>query len=177
MNSTTPIASVCEEPVFGRIHRDLGTRLRNFLYYKCGDLDLSNDLCQESFVKLWEHCKSVTLGKAKSYLYTVASRLFIDSVRHNKVHLNFVAQRPAQVEREDPDFILSQAEFKQQLEKAISELPETQREVFLMNRIDKMKYEEVAESLDLSVKAVEKRMHLALHTLKEKVKELKIHKI
>lgn len=177
MASTVPIASVCEEFVFGRIHRELSTRVRNFLYYRSGDLELSNDLCQESFVKLWEHCRSVSVDKAKSFLYTVASRLFIDSVRHNKVHLNFAAERSPQVDREDPDFVLSQAEFKQQLEKAISDLPETQREVFLMSRIDRMKYEEIADSLDISVKAVEKRMHLALMALKDKVKELKIHKI
>jgi RNA polymerase sigma-70 factor (ECF subfamily) len=177
MESTAPIASVCEESVFGRIHHELSIRIRNFLYYRCGDLELSNDLCQESFVKLWEHCKTVSIDKAKSYLYTVAGRLFIDSVRHNKVHLSFAAERPPQVNKEDPDFILNHAEFKEHLEKAINGLPETQREVFLMNRIDKMTYSEIADSLEISVKAVEKRMHLALLALKDKVKELKIHKI
>ena len=39
--------------------------------------------------------------------------------------------------------------------------------MFLMSRIDKMKYKEIAEALGLSVKAIEKRMHLALKTLRK----------
>ena len=49
---------------------------------------------------------------------------------------------------------------------AISDLPEGQREVFLLNRIDKKTYKEIAEMLDISVKAVEKRMNLALQDLR-----------
>jgi DNA-directed RNA polymerase specialized sigma24 family protein len=40
-----------------------------------------------------------------------------------------------------------------------------------------MSYEEIATALEISVKAVEKRMHLALQVLKEKIKELKLYKI
>jgi RNA polymerase sigma-70 factor (ECF subfamily) len=60
---------------------------------------------------------------------------------------------------------------------SISHMPETQREAFLMNRMDNMSYKEIADTLEISVKAVEKRIHLALVYLKENVSELKIHKI
>ena len=53
---------------------------------------------------------------------------------------------------------------------AIADLPENQRIVFLMNRLDKKTYKEIAELLDISVKAVEKRMHKALKELR------KVHK-
>ena len=46
---------------------------------------------------------------------------------------------------------------------------EKQKEVFLLSRIEKMKYREIAEMLEISVKAVEKRMHLALLEMKEKI--------
>ena len=59
------------------------------------------------------------------------------------------------------------------MERAIAELPETQREVFLMNRIDKMTYGEIAEALGLSVKAIEKRIGKALRELRSKIIELK----
>ena len=58
------------------------------------------------------------------------------------------------------------AEFKNELETAINDLPEGQKEVFLMNRIDKLTYKEIAERLGVSQKAVEKRMHKALLKLK-----------
>jgi RNA polymerase sigma-70 factor (ECF subfamily) len=60
-------------------------------------------------------------------------------------------------------------EFLEKIEKAISDLPEKQKEVFLLSRIEKMKYREIAEILGISVKAVEKRMHLALLEMKEKI--------
>jgi len=52
---------------------------------------------------------------------------------------------------------------------AIQNLNETQRVAFLMHRIDKKKYAEIAEELNISVKAVEKRIHLALLQLRKKL--------
>jgi RNA polymerase sigma factor (sigma-70 family) len=169
--------SVCEENNYRQLHVAYATKLRNFIYYKNGNLEQAEDIVQESYIRLWENCKTLVLEKAKSFLYTVAQRIFIDGVRHDKVHLNFVKDSNPNRYQEDPEFIFRENEFKERLEKAISELSEKQREVFLMNRIDKMTYEEIATVLDLSVKAVEKRMHLALHELKDKLKELKSHKI
>jgi RNA polymerase sigma-70 factor (ECF subfamily) len=70
---------------------------------------------------------------------------------------------------ETPEFLLEEKEFLDKLQVAISDLKEGQREVFLLNRIDKKTYKEIAEMLEISVKAVEKRMHLALVQLREKV--------
>jgi len=60
-------------------------------------------------------------------------------------------------------------EFLIKLEKTIADLPKIQREVFLLNRIEKKKYKDIAEQLGISVKAVEKRMHGALLVLREKI--------
>jgi len=72
-------------------------------------------------------------------------------------------------DNETPEFVLEEKEFLDKLNKTIADLPEKQRVVFLLNRIDKKKYAEIAEMLDISVKAVEKRMSLALVTLREKI--------
>ena len=71
-----------------------------------------------------------------------------------------------------PEFVLEEKEFKTKLQNAIADLTDGQREVFLLNRIDGMKYREIAEMLDISVKAVEKRMSGALKILKEKIPTL-----
>ena len=69
-----------------------------------------------------------------------------------------------QFEKDDysPEEMLMFEELQKNYEKALLQLPEKQRIVFLMSRIDQMKYHEIAERLGLSVKAVEKRMTLAL---------------
>lgn len=169
--------SVCHEENYKRLYDQYGRSLRNYIYYKCGDLEKAEDIMQESFIKLWVSCKKVVMEKVKSFLFTVASRLFIDTTRHHKVELNFIREKPSLINTEDPDHILRETEFGEQLQMAISGLPPGQREVFLMNRIDKMTYQEIAEHLEISVKAVEKRMHLALQNLKEKIQELDRYKI
>ncbi|MDF1696292.1 MAG: RNA polymerase sigma factor [Saprospiraceae bacterium] len=159
--------SVCKEKTYQELYYKYGEYLRNFLYYKSGDMVLSEDLCHDSFIKLWENCSKVTIDKAKSYLFTVANNMFLNKAKKDKVILKFGNTIRSKVDKNDPHFILQKSEFKQRLELAISELPETQREVFLMNRIDKKKYKEISEELGISVKAVEKRMHKALSALRK----------
>lgn len=162
--------NVCQEQVFQSIFITQAERLRNFMYYKTGNLQQAEDLMQDAFGKLWENCAKVVADKAKSFLFTVANNLFLNEVAHQKVVLKFENQGHPQQTNINPQFLLEEQEFKQRLEVAISALPEGQRMVFLMNRIDKKKYREIAVELEISVKAVEKRMHQALTTLR------KIHK-
>ncbi|MEO0626668.1 MAG: sigma-70 family RNA polymerase sigma factor, partial [Bacteroidota bacterium] len=68
---------------------------------------------------------------------------------------------------ESPGFKMEETEFYQQLQSAIAALPEKNRIVFLMNRIDKLTYREIAERLEISQKAVEKRMSKALVELRK----------
>ena len=158
---------VCQENTFKSIFYDHAERLRNFIYYKSGNLAVAEDLMQDAFEKLWENCQKVTLEKSKSYLYTVANRLFLNRVEHQKVVLKFESAGHTDRDNQNPHYLLEENEFKARLEAAINDLPETQRIVFLMNRIDKKKYKEIAAELDISVKAVEKRMHKALAALRQ----------
>ena len=162
--------NVCLEQVFQSIFMTQAEGLRNFMYYKTGNLQQAEDFVQDAFSKLWENCAKVVVGKAKSFLFTIANNSFLNKVAHQKVVLKFENRGHTQQTNINPQFLLEEAEFKQRLMAAISALPEGQRVVFLMNRIDKKKYREIAVELAISVKAVEKRMHQALSALR------KIHK-
>ncbi|MEE9373624.1 MAG: sigma-70 family RNA polymerase sigma factor [Saprospiraceae bacterium] len=162
--------NVCKEETYKSIFYTHSGHLRNFLYYKSGNLSQAEDLVQDAFIKLWENCSKVTLDKAKSYLFTIANNLFLNQVEHQKVVLKFEERGHSEHDIQTPQYIMEEAEFKMKLEAAISALTADQRIVFLMNRIDKKKYHEIAEELGISVKAVEKRMHKALVQLR------KIHK-
>tara|TARA_B100000809_G_scaffold62387_1_gene59160 strand:+ start:1081 stop:1611 length:531 start_codon:yes stop_codon:yes gene_type:complete len=169
--------SVCEELNYQPLFENHSKALRNFIYYKSGELQLAEDIMHDSYIKLWEKCTDVFFDKAKSYLFTVANRLFLNHVENNKVVLKFEKEDVRTETPSTPDDLLDDKEFKIRLEHAISSLPEGQREVFLMNRIDKVPFKDIAILLDLSQKAVEKRMALALKALKNKVSELNTYKI
>ncbi|MGB2128905.1 MAG: RNA polymerase sigma factor, partial [Flavicella sp.] len=162
--------SVCEAKVFEQLYQKYSKILYSFIYYKCGDKAQAEDLVQDTFVKMWQHCEKVVFEKAKSFLYTVANNQFLNQVAHKKVVLKHRVHLKSRNDNESPEFILEEKEFMKKLQNAISELTEAQREVFLLNRIDKKKYREISEMLGISEKAIEKRMHGALLKLREKLK-------
>lgn len=164
--------SVCEQGLFEQVFNTYSKTIRNFIYYKCGNLDQADDLVQDAFVKLWNNCAKVPFSKAKSFLYTVANNAFLNEVAHQKVKLKHQKALVNDVDYENPEFKYREKEFQEELNKAIANLSEKQREVFLLNRMEKKKYREIAEMLDISVKAVEKRMHGALKSLRAEIKFL-----
>ena len=169
------VNSVCQEKKYKGLYESYADGLRNFMYYRCGDLDKAQDLMHEAFIRLWENCKKVLFDKVKSYLFTTAHRLFLNQVEHEKVVLKFEQKSVGQNEFESPDFILEEQEFKVQLETAISNLPEGQRTVFLLHKIDKMPFQEIADMQGISISAVHKKMYKAMEKLRGGIlKETKI---
>lgn len=159
--------NVCKEKVYKDLFFTHSEYLRNFIYYKSKDIMVSEDIVQESFLKLWENCSQVTFEKAKSYLFTVANNMFLNKVKHNNIVLKFQNEPQKTEDTYDAHKMMEEKEFELRLKNAISNLPEKQRIVFLLSRIDKKKYHEIASDLDISVKAVEKRMHAALKSLRK----------
>ncbi|MDP1125358.1 sigma-70 family RNA polymerase sigma factor, partial [Klebsiella pneumoniae] len=76
------------------------------------------------------------------------------------------------INEQTPQYLMEESEFGERLQKAIEQLTEAQRTAFLMNRIEGKKYAEIAEILNISVKAVEKRMSQALESLRKEVKNI-----
>ena len=167
-------SGTCDEIVFSNFFKQHAKSLRNFLFYKYGNKDHADDLTQEAFIKLWQNCAAVPIEKAKSYIYTIANNSSLNEIKHQKVVLeyekNFVG---ADRTTENPEYLLEEKQFRNKLLKSIENLKETQRVAFLMHRIDGKKYSEIAVELNISVKAVEKRIHLALFELRKTIDLMK----
>jgi len=140
--------------------------IRNYIYYRSGDEELATDIAQDSFMKLWE--KNVVFDEKplRSLLYKIANDLFISKYRREKVAQKYLMKLEASVNNHSPEDQLAYKELKTKYETALQNLSEKQRVVFLMSRMEGLKYQEIAERLELSVKAVEKRMTYALSFLR-----------
>ena len=159
---------LCSEPVFKSVFETHFKLLRNFLAFRFRNIDRAEDMAQNAFVILWENCGSLKPEQARSFLFTTAIRLSLNSIKHDKVVTNFELQaQPRSTHGESPEFLMLESELQNRLEKAIADLPEKQRTVFLMNRLENQSYTQIAALLGLSVKTVEKRMHLALLSLRK----------
>lgn len=143
--------------------------VKNFLYYKLGDIDLAEDLVQEVFLKTWEKRDTIKMDTVQNLLYTIANHLAINHFKSARTRFEFKFKDQPHTTHESPEYMMEKDEFASKLEEAIGGLPEKQRVVFLMNRIDELTYNEIAERLEISVKAVEKRMHEALEYLLKRI--------
>ena len=164
--------NICEEHVFSSIFNKHAKDLHNFLHYKYGNLLNPKDKVQEAFIKLWENCKKIAPNKAKSFLFTTANNLMLNEVAHQKVVLKHQQTKPKSHTNENPEFLMQEHEYMQKLQKALSNLTEAQRVAFLMNRVEGKRFKEIAEILEISTKAVEKRIYGALEKLRKDIKEL-----
>ncbi len=153
---------ILDKNSFKAIYDDYFDQLRSYIYYRCGDEAIASDIAQDSFLKLWEQRNSVKSDTILQFLYTIARNLQISNFRHKKVELEFRSK----VSHDTIENEYFYNETKKNYESILSKMPENQREVFLMSRMDGLKYAEIADRLGLSVKAVEKRMTKALCFLK-----------
>jgi len=160
---------ICKEHVYNSVFNEHAKNLKRHLYFKYNDMASAEDVLQDTFIKLWNNCSKVTLEKVKSYLYTIANNAFLDIKRHATVVRKHQKGYVNNQTGESPEFIMIEQEFLEKVERVIASLPEKQREVFIMSRIEKLKYKEISEKLNISVKAIEKRMRNALIVVREQI--------
>lgn len=163
------MSNVCEDHIFSEVFKTHSKTVFNFIFYKFGNEEKAHDAVQEAFVKLWQNCAKVSPEKAKSYVYTVANNLYLNVIKAEKVRLKHADSLSNDRTNESPEFLMEEKEYKEKLDNALNALPENQRTTFLLNRIDGKKYAEIAEMEGVSIKAIEKRMHLALKSLREQI--------
>ena len=143
--------------------------VRNYIYYRSGDQELATDVAQETFIRLWEKKPETVSGSIKALLFKIAGDILISQLRRRKVAMKYTARVVGEDLSESPYDLIRYKELFQNYEKALERLPEKQRSVFLLSRMDGMKYFEIADNLGVSVKAVEKRMKNALEYLRKAI--------
>lgn len=141
--------------------------VRSYIYYRCSDVDLATDIAQEVFVRVWEKKFDIADKRIKGLLFKMAREMYISKYRRQELERRYLESVRFDYEDIPADGKMDYLELVKKYETALGALPETQREVFLMNRNEELKYSEIAERLNISVKAVEKRMSGALAYLRK----------
>jgi RNA polymerase sigma-70 factor (ECF subfamily) len=145
--------------------------VRRYILYRSGNEEVATDIAQDTFMRIWEKQITVDPKTAKGLLFKIAGDLFVTQYRREKLAFNFFNTFQPNHKSITPEDEINFQELNKAYESALQSMPEKQRTVFLMNRIDELKYKEIADQLDLSVKAIEKRMSQALEHLKINLKD------
>jgi len=134
-----------------------------------GNPRIAEDIAQQTFIKIWENRKklSVSKDKLKRYLFKVAYNLFIDSQRKKKKEFELLEnlKQEAYLELVDADTSLFEERLKK-VEMEIDNLPEQCKKVFIMSKKEGLKYREISEQLHISIKTVEVHMAKAMKRLR-----------
>ena len=143
--------------------------VRSYIYYRCGDKEVATDIAQDVFMKVWEKKFDSKKGNIKGLLYKIASDMFISNYRRRETEGIFRKTIEINYYERSPEDSFEYNELKTKYEQALVAMNNNQRVVFLMSRVEELKYSEIAERLNLSVKAVEKRMKFALQFLRDRL--------
>jgi RNA polymerase sigma-70 factor (family 1) len=154
---------------FSELFRSWYDPVRRYLYYRCGDQDLATDIAQETFVRFWEKDLSPVDGKAAGLLYKIARDQMISHYRKERVKQNYQGTLRIVQTESSPEESLIYQELLNLYNELLARMPEKQRTVFLLSRVDDLKYHEIAARLGIGIKAVEKRMNLALKLIRQEL--------
>ena len=154
---------------FEQIYRLYVSDLCSFAAYYLKSADAAQDIVQNVFLILWERRDSIHInGCLKTYLFTSVRNLCLNFLKHQTIHrtsLDIYSQLfllPAAT----PHEIAEQQELDISLTHALENVPERPRIVFILNRYFNMKYAQIADILEISVKTVDAHMVKAVKSLR-----------
>ncbi|QSB28949.1 RNA polymerase sigma-70 factor [Flavobacterium sp. CLA17] len=155
-------------------------RIQSFSVQFIYDPDEAENLAQEAFLHLWQNRESVdSINGIQSFLYTYSKSKCLNLIRHNKVKDKFKNDLLNQKEKELNIEVLNSIEFdtlqltelERIINESINDLPPKTREVFIKKRFENKKNAEIAEEMQVTLKAVEAHMTKALKILKTKLSD------
>jgi len=159
------------ELIFREYYRPMTAYAFRFL----GNLADSESIVQDVFLRLWQKRKEIMITSSlQNYLFRSVKNHCINYIEHEKIKTGYqtLIIRNEADRSEYSEFFLEFG-LMTKIETAIASLPEKRQEIFRLAREDGLKYREIADRLNISVKTVETQMTLALKQLREALKEYK----
>ena len=136
------------------------------------DPDAAADLVQDAFVRAYENLEQCRdTGAFRTWIFRIVRNRCLDHLkekRRSDVPLDAVAEAP--VLGVEPAVDLDRWAMRSHLDHALAQLPDAQREAFLLKHVHDMSYEEMAELLDTSESALRMRVMRARELLRSLLK-------
>lgn len=159
-------------------------RLRNFIRRRVADDNDVEDILQEVFYELVEAYRGThPVELASAWFYRVARNRIIDLFRKKKpesLNETISGEEGEDLHFEDllpsldagPDAVYARTVLLEQLDDALDELPDEQREVFIAHEIEGRSFKELAEETGLSINTLLSRKRYAVLYLRERLQDI-----
>jgi RNA polymerase sigma-70 factor (ECF subfamily) len=135
----------------------------------------AEEVVQEVFLKLWQKKDEINIETSpKGYLLTAVRNKAYEYFRKKASSPKVIAEEYAPASLSVNELHFENKELDISIKQAISNLPEKCREAFLLSRDEQLKYKEIAEKMDISIKTVENHIGKALKILHSSIEHLLI---
>ena len=160
------------EKAFEKLFKLYYGYLCNFATKIIDDDVAAEEIVQEFFVKFWERRTDLKVESSlKNYLFRSVKNLCLNHIKHNRIKLQHAQKVIAESETNNYNNDYIEVDLAADIAKSIEELPEKRREIFRLSREEGLKYREIAEKLNISIKTVEAQMSLAIKSLRDKLQK------
>ena len=155
-------------------------RLLNFIYRFVNDLDLAEDLVQDTLLKLYTHKDSYQeIAKFSTWLYTIAANLARTELRKKKRRKTFSVTELSRDDREfiiassdvDPSEDLSSQNFERNIQLALAELPDDFKTIIILRDIQELSYDEISKIVKVPLGTVKSRINRGRVKLQQLLKK------
>ena len=145
--------------------------LRRYVTGKMGNSADAEEIVQDAFHNFMQIDEPDQLENPRAYLYRTAHNLALNRIRKEKRHQDYASAQDADPSTVSLERSLIARADLENIEQALNELPERSREVFLLNRIEGLTYNEISQQLGISVSSVEKHMMKTLNFLRSHIED------
>jgi len=145
------------------LYHNHAAELRRFVRRRLGPQE-AEDIVQDTYVQMLQRGPGSMVASPRAYLFTIAANLTVD-------HMRRAGTRPSHCELDDADFAIGGGDFSMEvrsLQDALSELPASCREAFLLHRLMGLNYPQIAAQLGVSVRTIDRYMIRAWRHVRQK---------
>jgi RNA polymerase sigma-70 factor (ECF subfamily) len=175
-----------DRAAFTQLVRRHQTGLYNFAFRQLRAPQQAEDVVQETFVRVVQNATEFKHeARFSTWVYTITRNLCIDHLRKRALRKHPSLDEPRRGEESDGPTLGEQtadsranvervatgSELKQRILAAVDELPDDQREVFLLRELSNLPFKEIAEITGVPENTVKSRMRYALERLQAKLAE------
>ena len=157
---------------FNQIFRRYYPPLVRFGVRFVADADISAEIVQDLFVKLWSNREKLSFNSSfESYMLRSVRNSAITYINKERSHAEAnLKVYTEEADANDPSETLQSNNLEESYRRVLATMPEKRREVFLASRFEGLKYAEIAEKMGMSQKTVEAHMSAAIKQLREGLK-------
>lgn len=159
------------ESVFKEHYAPLCTYARRYLI----DPEAAEEVVQDMFFKLWERRDSLLITTSlKSYLFRAVRNHALNYIKYQRIsqqYIDYVGFTTSNESAESAHEALINNDLERHFGRLVSSMPERRRMIFEMSRFEGLKYDEIAQKMNISVKTVENQMTKALEFLRKKLSD------